>query len=144
MPRPWRCRRLRLASLLRFPGPATRHPLQTDSEYSTGGRVRTSPARRLSMFGRPWRLRCSQSFTPGSKRLLVTGALPATLSLTHPASDLDVSGHRPLQKDNTIGLQQPSTLPLSDITWNDNPALLQAALPAPPCWPQYSSLSYRV
>src|SRR2546427_5282065 len=103
MPRPWRCRRLCLASLLRFPGPATRHPLQTDSEYSTGGRVRTGPARRLSMFGRPWRLRCSQSFTPGSKRLLVTGALPATLSLTHPASDLDVSGHRPLQKTTPSG-----------------------------------------
>jgi len=38
------------------------------AKYSTGGRVRPGPARRLSMFGRPWRLRYSQSFTPGSKR----------------------------------------------------------------------------
>src|SRR5437879_8531557 len=102
MRRPWRCQTLPLASLLRFPDPATQHLPQTDSECSTGGRARTNPARRLSVFGRPLRLRYPRSFTPGSTPL-VTGALPATLILTHPTCDLDFSARRPLQKDNTFG-----------------------------------------
>src|SRR5712692_2991031 len=68
-----------------------------------------------------------------AKRLLVTGALPATLSLPHGAWDWGFSDRLPLQKDNSFGTAQAATSSHPDITWNDNPALLQTAHPFPPC-----------
>src|SRR5216117_2551473 len=53
---------------------------------------------------------------------LVVGALPVNLILTYPPALLDFSSRRPPQRYNSIEPRPPLTSPVSDISWNDNPA----------------------
>jgi len=104
---------------------------QTGSEYNTGGRAATCLARRLSMFDRPWRLRCSQSFFVRLQTALPPGVYPYHLVCPTLPAPWVFSGKRPLQKGNSLPSFATAAWSQPDITWNDNPSPSPAPSPSP-------------